>query len=449
MKTLLPSRPFLSTRALLSPLIVGLALSTLPTYAQAAVPSPQSTQTLDRVVAVVDDDIILQSELLSRASQIRVQMAKRNTPIPPDENKLLEQVLDRMVVESIELQMAEKGGIKVDDNSINETLGNIARQNRLSLEQFQQAIEQEDGMSFKAFREQIRREMTVSQLRQRRVGNRVKITDQDIAGFLGSELGKANLAPDFHLGHILIAVDESADENARSLARATADEVYRNLKNGADFAAMAVSYSGDDKALEGGDLGWRKAGQLPTLFADVVVDMQKGDISEPIKSASGFHIIKVLDIRGGSEMVVAQAQVRHILVKPNEIRSDADARALVDDIRSRLVDKKEDFGSLAKTYSDDTGSALQGGSLGWVNPGTMVGEFEKVMNSQPLHSISEPFRSQFGWHILEVTDKRNQDMSTEFKRNRARQMLYKRKFDEDLATWLREIRQDAYVEIKL
>lgn len=428
----------------------ALALTlTLPHYAVAAVPSPGSTQLLDRVVAVVDDDVILQSELLNRTSQIRLQMAKRNTPLPPDDEKLHEQVLERMVVENIELQMAEKAGIRVDDNSINETLSNIARQNRMTLEQFQQAIEQEEGMSFKAFREQIRREMTVSQLRQRRVGNRVKITDQDIEGFLTSELGKANLAPDYHLGHILIALDESSDANAASLAKATADEVYRNLKDGADFAAMAVRYSGDDKALEGGDLGWRKAGQLPTLFADVVIDMQKGDISEPIKSASGFHIIKILDMRGGSEHVIAQSQVRHILIKPNEIRSDADAKALIEDIRNRLVNKKEDFASLAKTYSDDTGSALQGGSLGWVNPGTMVPEFEAVMNSQAAHIVSAPFRSQFGWHILEVTDKRNQDMSTEFKRNRARQMLYKRKFDEDLATWLREIRQDAYVEIKL
>lgn len=435
-------------KILLSACTLALTL-TLPHYAAAAVPSPQSTQLLDRVVAVVDDDIVLQSELLNRTSQIRVQMAKRNTPLPPDDQKLLEQVLERMVVEGIELQMAEKAGIRVDDNSINETLSNIARQNRLTLEQFQQAIEQEEGMTFKAFREQIRREMTVSQLRQRRVGNRVKITDQDIEGFLGSELGKTNLAPDYHLGHILIAVDESSDDNARSLAKATADEVYRHLKNGVDFAATAVRYSGDDKALEGGDLGWRKAGQLPTLFADVVADMQKGDISEPIKSPSGYHIIKILEMRGGSEHLVAQSQVRHILVKPNEIRSETDAKSLIEDIRTRLTEKKEDFASLAKTYSDDSGSALQGGALGWVNPGTMVPEFEKVMNDQSPHTISEPFRSQFGWHILEVTDKRNQDMSTEFKRNRAKQMLYKRKFDEDLATWLREIRQDAYVEIKL
>lgn len=434
-------------KTFLSSLALAITLAT-PIAAVAAVPSSQSTMLLDRVVAVVDDDIILQSELLNRTAQIRIQMAKRNTPLPEDE-KLMEQVLDRMVVEGIELQMAEKAGIKVDDNSINDTISNIARQNQLTLDQFQQAIEQEEGMGFKSFREQIRREMTVSQLRQRRVGNRVKITDQDVSGFLNSELGKTNLAPDYHLGHILIAVDESSDENARSVAKATADEVYRKLIGGADFAAMAVSYSGDDKALEGGDLGWRKAGQLPTLFADVVVDMQKDGISEPIKSPSGYHIIKILDMRGGSEHLVAQSQVRHILIKPNEIRSEADAKTLIEDIHNRLTTKHEDFASLAKTYSDDSGSALQGGTLGWVNPGTMVAEFEKVMNAQAPHTISPVFRSQFGWHILEVTDKRNQDMSTEFKRNRAKQMLYKRKFDEDLATWLREIRQDAYVEIKL
>lgn len=435
-------------KSLLSSGALALAI-VLPSAAGAAVPTAQSSQLLDRVVAVVDDDIILQSELMDRVAQIRTQMAKRNTNLPPNDQKMLEQVLERMITEGIEMQMADKTGIKIDDNAINDTINNIARQNNLTLEQFQQAIEREEGLTFKVYREQIRREMTMRQLQQRRVASRVKISDQDIDAFLSSDLGKANLAPDYHLAHILIAIDESSDEMGQAKAKATADEVYRNLKSGADFAAMAVRYSGDDKALEGGDLGWRKAGQLPTLFADVVGDMQKGDISEPIKSASGYHIIKVLDLRGGSEMVVSQSQVRHILIKPNEIRSDADAKALAEDIRNRAVNKKEDFATLAKTYSDDSGSALQGGSLGWVNPGTMVGEFEKVMNTQAMHTVSEPFRSQFGWHILEVTDRRNQDMSTEFKRNRARQMLSKRKFDEDLATWLREIRQDAYVEVKL
>jgi peptidyl-prolyl cis-trans isomerase SurA len=403
---------------------------------------------LDRVVALVDDGIILESEMLGRSRQISLQMGRRNTLPPPDE-ALHAQVLERMVVESIELQMAEKAGIRIDDNTINDTIGNIARQNRMTPEQFQAAIERDEGIPFRSFREQIRREMTITQLRQRRVSNRVKISDKDVDAFLESDVGKANLAPDYRLGHILIAVEDANDPAQKLSARQRADDVYGQLKAGADFAQMAAMWSNDERALDGGDLGWRKAGQLPTLFADVVIDMQAGDLSEPISSPSGFHIIKVLETRGGTEQTVDQTEARHILIKPNEIRSENDAKALISDIRARIASGQEDFAVLAKTYSDDPGSGSQGGALGWVNPGTMVAPFEQAMNASPLKQVSEPFRTQFGWHILEVTGRRSQDMSTEFKRNRARQMLFKRKYDEDLATWLREIRQDAFVEIKL
>jgi peptidyl-prolyl cis-trans isomerase SurA len=428
-------------KRLLLPLLLATATLTAPLMARS------EPVLLDRVVALVDDGVILESERLSRARQVSLQMARRNTTPPPDE-ALRAQVLERMIVESIELQMADKAGIRIDDNTINDTIGNIARQNRLSAEDFQAAIEREEGIPFRAFREQIRREMTITQLRQRRVSNRVKISDKDIDAFLESEVGKANLAPDYRLGHILIAVEDANDPAQKLTARQRADDVYGQIKAGADFAQMAAMWSNDERALEGGDLGWRKAGQLPTLFADVVIDMQSGDLSEPIASPSGYHIIKVLETRGGTEQTVNQTETRHILIKPNEIRSENDARSLIEDIRQRIASGKDEFATLAKTYSDDPGSAAQGGSLGWVNPGTMVQVFEQTMNEAPLKQVSQPFRSQFGWHILEVTARRSQDMSTEFKRNRARQMLFKRKYDEDLANWLREIRQDAFVEIK-
>lgn len=429
-------------KRLLLSLLLATATLTTPLMAK---PEPVM---LDRVVALVDDGIILESEMLGRSRQVTLQMARRNTSAPPDDT-LHTQVLERMIVESIELQMAEKAGIRIDDNTINDTVGNIARQNRLSPEDFQAAIEREEGIPFRSFREQIRREMTITQLRQRRVSNRVKISDKDIDAFLESEVGKANLAPDYRLGHILIAVEDANDPAQKLAARQRADDVYGQIKAGEDFARMAAMWSNDERALEGGDLGWRKAGQLPTLFANVVIDMQAGDLSEPIASPSGYHIIKVLETRGGTEQKVDQTEARHILIKPNEIRSENDARSLIEDIRQRIASGKEDFAVLAKTYSDDPGSAAQGGSLGWVNPGTMVQQFEQTMNAAPLKQVSEPFRTQYGWHILEVTARRSQDMSTEFKRNRARQMLFKRKYDEDLATWLREIRQDAFVEIKL
>jgi peptidyl-prolyl cis-trans isomerase SurA len=291
--------------------------------------------------------------------------------------------------------------------------------------------------------------MTLTQLRQRRVASRIKISDQDIENFLNSDLAKTNLAPDYHLSHLLIPVNQRDDKAAQDAAEALANKLYLDLQNGADFAETAVKHSAGQKALEGGDLGWRKAAQLPTIFASIVLDMKKGDVSEPIRSASGFHIIKIVDLRGGSEHIITQTHVRHILIRPNEIRSLPDAKALIDDIQARIIAGKDSFDAMAKTYSDDTGSALEGGDLGWSNPGTMVAEFEKVMTDIDLKTLSAPFQSQYGWHILEVLGRRNQDMSETFRRNQAHNMLQRRKFDEELASWLREIRQNAYVDIRI
>ena len=417
-------------------LISGLMLLSSPAWAE---PVP-----LDRVVAVVDDDIIMESELVERTDTIRARMREQRTQLPPLD-VLYEQVLERMIIESIEMQMAEKSGIRVSDNELNETLANVARQNNMTTETFRETVLSE-GMSWPALRDQIRRELTVNQLRQRRVASRIQITDQDVDNFLSSEMAKTNLAPDYRLGHILIAIN---DGSSPQVAEETALLVYKKLQEGADFAALAAQYSSGETALSGGDLGWRKAAQLPTLFSDTVLEMKSGEISQPIRSASGFHIIKVLELRGGTEQIVQQTKARHILVKPNEIRSETETRALIDDIYQQLSEDPSQFETLAKTYSDDPGSALQGGSLGWVNPGTMVPEFEQKMQAAHIGAISQPFRSDFGWHILQVEERRSQDMSEEFRRGRARQMLQKRRFDEELDGWLREIRQNAYVEIKL
>ena len=424
------------TNTLLCTLISALMLVTTNLWAE---PTP-----LDRVVAVVDDDIIMHSELVERTNAIRSRMQEQRTQLPPLD-VLYEQVLERMIVESIELQMAEKSGIRISDNELNETLANIARQNNMTTEAFRETVLNE-GMSWPALRDQIRRELTVNQLRQRRGGSRIQITDQDVDNFLNSEMAKTNLAPDYRLGHILVAIN---DGSSPQVAEETALLVYKKLSEGADFAAIAAQYSSGETALSGGDLGWRKAAQLPTLFSDTVLEMKKGEISQPIRSASGYHIIKVLDVRGGTEQIVQQTNTRHILVKPNEIRSETETRKLIDDIYQQLQEDPSQFETLAKTYSDDPGSALQGGSLGWVNPGTMVPEFEQQMQSAPIGQISKPFRTDFGWHILQVEERRSQDMSEDFRRGRARQMLQKRRFDEELDGWLREVRQNAYVEIKL
>ncbi|MDX1692615.1 MAG: peptidylprolyl isomerase [Ketobacteraceae bacterium] len=404
-------------------------------------------QLLDRIVAVVDDDIIMESELIQRAATIRQKMRERNTPVPPTD-VLLEQVLEQMVTENIELQLAERAGIRISDNDINETIKNIARQNNMTGDEFRKALE-EEGVSFRELRDQIKREMTITQLRQRRVANRIQVSDKDIENFLNSDLGKTNLAPDYRLGHILIAVPQSASPAEKDAAEAEAYNLYEKLRKGADFAEMAVNHSSGQNALQGGDLGWRKAAQLPTLFADTVLDMSEGEVAKPIRSPSGFHIIKVTDVRGGTEHVIEQTEVQHILIKPNEIRSSADAKDLITDIRERIASGKDSFDDMAKTYSDDPGSALDGGKLGWVNPGSMVPEFEAQMASTPEGELSPAFQTQYGWHILEVTGRRTQDMSEEIRRNRAREMIRRRKFDEELDTWLREIRQNAYVELRL
>lgn len=427
-----------SSITLISTVAVTLAVTT-SSYA--------NTRTIDRIVAVVDDDIVMESELVDRVATVKSQLQKKNTPLPPADT-MKSQVLDRMILENLQLQLAGRAGIRLDDAAVNNTIRNIARQNNMTAEAFRNALASE-GLSYAALREQIHREMTLTQLRQRRVGNRIRITDQDVDNFLSSDLGKTNLAPDYHLGHILIPVGQNADQATQTLGEEKADMVYRELKNGTDFAQMAVAYSSGQKALEGGDLGWRKAAQLPTLFAETVLDMKKGDISEPIQSASGYHIIKILDVRGGSEHLVTQTNARHILVKPNEIRSLEDAKKQLEEIRKSITSGNETFEAMAKTYSDDSGSALEGGELGWSNPGTMVKEFEETMASIELNTISPVFQTQYGWHILEVLGRRNQDMSEEFRQNRARQMLHRRKFDEELTTWLRELRQNAYVDVRL
>ena len=403
-------------------------------------------QPVDKIIAIVDDNIITEHELNQRLNEVRLQLRQNNTPEPPSEI-LKEQVLSHVILEDIQLQMASLMGIRVDDNSVNESITKIAGQNKMTPEEFREALLSE-GVSYKTLREQVRRQMIITQLQRRRIGNRVKITEQDIQNFLASDLGKTNMAPSYNLSHILISPSQGASPDNPEQARELSESVYEELKNGADFSETAVRYSSGPKTLEGGHLGWKKVTQLPEIFTDELLKMKAGDISKPISSPNGYHIIKVNEIRGGTQRHVEQTKVRHILIKPNEIRSDEDAKSLIEDIRVRIINDKNSFGDLAKTYSDDPGSALSGGDLGWVNPGVMVPEFEQVMDESKVTVISEPFHSQFGWHILEVEGRRDRDMSDEYKRNQAHKILYRRKFDVELSSWLREIRQDSYVEIK-
>lgn len=429
------SNPLQRCKNLLSAGLLGLGL--MAGSAQAA---PVS---IDHVVAVVDDDIIMNSELQQRIND--VQRQNPGAPLPAA-SILRGQVLERMILESIQLQMADRGGVRISDAELNDAIRRIAAQNNMSLSQFRQAMEAE-GVSFTLARDQIRNEMRVSRVQRFQVGERIQITDQDIDYFLASELGKMASAAEYRIGHILIAVPSQASPADLQQAENKASQLVGQLRNGAGFRQTAIAESNGRNALKGGDLGWRKEGQLPGIFVDVIPAMQIGDISNPIKSASGFHIVTLSDKRGGSTQMVTQSQVRHILVQPNELRDAQQTKALIQQLHQRLQ-AGEDFATLAREFSDDPGSGASGGDLGWVNPGDMVPAFDKTMAATQPGQLSAPFESRFGWHVLQVLDRKQTDIGAEKQRDQVRQMLYSRRFEEELPIWLRKIRSEAYVDIK-
>jgi peptidyl-prolyl cis-trans isomerase SurA len=317
----------------------------------------------------------------------------------------------------------------------------------MTLDEFTAALAR-DGMPYAEFRDEVRRELIIQRVQRNRVNSRIYLSDEEIDAFLASPLGKRTLSDEYRVGHILIAVDNDAQPATVAKAEAEANSIYEQLQAGADFRQMAIAHSSDSRALEGGDLGWRKAGELPSLFAEQVFALEVGQTAAPIRSGSGFHIVQLLEKRGAGTEVVEQALVRHILVKPSEIRSEADTQALIEDIHKRLV-AGEDFGALARLYSEDPGSALAGGDLGWAEPEKFTQEFADVMRETPTGKLSEPFHSKFGWHVLQIMDRRQHDMSEDARRNLAIRVLHNRRYEEELQAWLKEIRDEAYVEIRV
>ena len=404
-------------------------------------------QPLEQVAAVVDESIILVSEVDGRVDEVLRGLLKDKRPLPPRE-VIEEQVLERLIIERIQLDRAERAGIRVDDASLNEALTGIARQNDFStLDAFAAAV-RADGIDWARFREDIRRDLIMNQLRQQRVSRRIRITDGELERFMSSGLAQQLFSAEFHLGHILIATAEGASLEERRTAETLATDIVRQARSGADFADLAVRHSASQTALDGGDLGWRPAAEWPSLFSDAAMSLQAGDISDPIRASNGFHILKMIDRRGDAVQLVTQYQTRHLLIQPDPLLDDKDARALADTLRARIM-AGEEMAALAREFSDDPGSASNGGDLGWVTPGEMVQEFDDRMTNLPVGQLSTPFRSEFGWHILRVEDTRTTDMSDQFRKLRARQVLHQRRFAEELEIWLAELRQDAYVEIRL
>lgn len=401
---------------------------------------------LDRIVAIVNDDVIMQSELETKIRSVRGQLEQQGTQLPPA-SILERQVLDKMVQTRIQLQIARRSGVKVDDESLNRTISNIAAENQVSLSQFREILEK-DGYNYEQFREDIRNEITLSQLRKRQVENRIIVTEKEIDNFLANQEFQGTTQTEIQISHILLALPSEATSDEIAQVRQVASQVREDLLSGADFTNTAKTISDGGNAESGGDLGWRKLEDVPSLFADYIPDMVKGDISELIQSPSGFHIIKISDFRSDENNIIQQTHARHILIKPDGLINSAQARDKAEKLKVR-IENGDDFALLAKGNSDDPGSAIKGGDLGWQTPGALVPEFQKMMDIMEPGQVSKPFKTDYGWHILEVLERREYDNSESLKRGKARFAIRNRKLEEAMQNWARQLRDEAYVEYRL
>lgn len=417
----------------------------LPAFAQAAETAPPR-EPLEGIVAIVNDDVITRTELDDRLRTIRQQLEQQRAPLPPRAT-LEKQVLDRMILSSLQLQLAERTGLRVDDETLNRTIARIAEDNRMSLDEFRRVLER-DGYDFASFREDIRKEILISRVQQRQIADRVMISEQDVDNVLAQQQAQGNSDEELRLAHILVAVPDAASPERIRTARERAEGILQDLRSGADFRETAIATSDGQQALEGGDLGWRKRAELPTLFVDAVGAMQVGDVSELIRSPSGYHIIKLADKRSGKSHIVTQSRVRHILLRTNALVGDDEAEAQLEALREQLA-QGGDFAAVARSKSEDPGSAANGGELGWTSPGELDPRFQATIDALAPGEISAPFKSNFGWHIAEVLERREHDDTANVLRSQARDALRQRKIDEELQTWLSRLRDEAHIENRL
>lgn len=421
----------------------GTAVLALALHAGPAATAPLP---VDRIVAVVNNGVITEHELRSRLDNTLRQLERQKTPLPP-RGLLEKQVLERMITERILVQLAEDTNIRFEGPQLDRALARIAQQNNLSPEQFRAALEKE-GTDYNAFRNQIREEMMISRLRERDVESRITVTDAEIDNYLANPAAESGQQTEYRLAHILVLAPEGASPEQLEATRAKAEKAYAELQAGADFRQVSASYSDTQNALQGGDLGWRNPAQLPTLFAVAVKDMKRGGYSPVLKSANGFHILKLTDLRGKDvALVVTQTHARHILVKLNEVVTDNDARNRLQQLKER-IENGADFTELAKLHSDDL-SASKGGDLGWLSPGDTVPQFERAMDALKPGELSEAIASPFGWHLIQVLERREQDVTQERRRFEARQAIRNRKAEEAFEDWIRQARDRAYVEYRL
>ncbi len=413
-------------------------------HAQGA--KPRAIVTIDSIVAVVNDEIITRQELAARVDFAFRQLRQQGTPPPPRE-VIERQLLERLIGDRVQMQHARNIGMRVDDAELDKALARIAAENKLTPAQLRATLER-DGVPFDKFREDIRSEITLARLREREVAQKIVITESEIDNFIQNQQAQPGRGDEFNVSHVLVSVPENASPEQLQARRARAEQALAQLKGGADFRQVAAAFSDAPEALQGGLLGWRESERLPTLFLEALRPLQAGQLTELLRSPNGFHILRLNERRGGqAPIMVQQTRARHILIKTNELVSETEARNRLLALKERL-DNKADFAELARANSED-GSASRGGDLGWLNAGDTVPEFEQAMNALKPGEISAPVRSPFGWHVIEVLERRSQDMTREGQRMNARQALRERKTDEAYQEWVRQLRDSAYVEQRL
>ncbi len=433
----------MSLRILLSCALLAALLPATAWSQQTA--KPRQIVTLDRIVAVVNDEVITQQELSARVDFAFRQLRQQGTQ-PPSRDVIERQLIERLITDRVQMQHARDIGMRVDDAELDRALARIADENKLSTMQMRAALEK-DGVPYEKFREDIRSEITLSRLREREVAQKIVITESEIDNFLQAQQTQGR-NDEYNVSHILITVPENATPEQLQTRRVRAEQALGQLKGGADFRQVAAAFSDAPEALQGGLIGWRESNRMPALFLEALRPLKVGDISELVRSPNGFHIIKLNERRGGqAAIMVQQTRARHILIKTNELVSETEARNRLLVLKERL-DNKTDFAELARSRSED-GSAARGGDLGWLNPGDTVPEFEQAMNALKPGEISAPVRSPFGWHLIEVLERRTQDMTREGQRLNARQALRERKTDEAYQEWVRQLRDRAYIEQRL
>jgi peptidyl-prolyl cis-trans isomerase SurA len=404
---------------------------------------PLMAETLDYIVAVVNDDVIVNSTLQDELHIVLKKWHEKKNRLPSQKD-MEKQVLENLIMTTLQLQLAKRTGIQVEDSLLNEKIREIAEKTNQDLQNFRHEIEKE-GYRYELVREKLRERMIIESLQMRQVVSRINITQREIDNFLSNQIQQGTTSEEYHLLHILIATPDAPSPEEIEAKKQQANNLLAKLKQGADFQAMALKTSNGSKATEGGDLGWFKAGEMPTLFHSIVNKMDIGEIKGSLRDSSGFHLIKLIDKRGKKSSIITQTKVRHILIKINDLSNDIDAKNRLKELKFR-IEQGDDFFQLARANSEDSGTTAKGGSLDWVNPGDLVPEFEKVMNNLSKKQISEPFKSRYGWHIVQVLARRQHDNTEQASRTRAERQIRKRKINEELESWLRQLHDEAYIE---